>query len=48
MPCEELEVRQKLIEQFNLGSKHPLLLIRFGYSEKMPYSLRRDAEKVIL
>jgi len=48
MPCEELEVRQKLIEQFNLGSKHPLLLIRFGYSEKMPYSLRRDTEKVIL
>ncbi len=47
MPCEELEVRKKLVEQFNLGSKHPLLLIRFGYSEKMPYSFRRNLDEVI-
>ncbi|MEL7833477.1 Acg family FMN-binding oxidoreductase [Fodinibius sp. Rm-B-1B1-1] len=47
MPCEELEVRQKLVEKFNLGSKHPLLLIRFGYSDKMPYSFRRDLDQVI-
>lgn len=47
MPCEEVEVRQKLAEEFRLGSKHPLLLIRFGYSEKMPYSLRRDFDEVV-
>lgn len=47
MPCEELKVRKKLVEQFNLDSKHPLLLIRFGYSEKMPYSFRRDLDQVI-
>jgi len=47
MPCEELEVRKELAAKFNLGSKHPLLLIRFGYSEPMPYSSRRDLEEVL-
>lgn len=47
MPCEEPEVRNKLSVQFDLDSRHPLLLIRFGYSEKMPYSLRRDVKEVI-
>ena len=47
MPCEELEVRKKLVETFNLGSKHLLLLIRFGYSNRMPYSLRREMDQVI-
>lgn len=49
MPCEELEVRQKLIEQLNLrNGEQPLLLIRLGYSEKMPYSFRRPLEDVVL
>lgn len=48
MPCEELEVREKLVTKFNLGSTHPLLLIRFGYSENMPYSHRRDVDKVLV
>jgi hypothetical protein len=48
MPCEELEVREKLVKKFNLGSSHPLLLIRFGYSENMPYSHRRDVDKVLV
>ncbi len=42
MPCEELQVREKLIRDFNLGTLTPLLLIRFGYSEPMPYSFRRN------
>ncbi len=42
MPCEELQVREKLIQDFNLGELTPLLLIRFGYSEPMPYSFRRN------
>lgn len=48
MPCEELEVRQQLITQLELGTRQPLLLIRFGYSEKMPYSLRREIQDVII
>ncbi|WP_441000129.1 Acg family FMN-binding oxidoreductase [Fodinibius sp. SL11] len=48
MPCEELDVRKKLATTLNLGSKHPLLLIRFGYSENMPYSHRRGVDKVLV
>lgn len=48
MPCEELEVRKKIIKQFQLETRHPLLLIRFGYSDKTPYSFRRHVNDVIL
>lgn len=49
MPCEELEVRQKLIELLSLKhGEQPLLLIRLGYSEKMPYSFRRPLKDVVL
>lgn len=48
MPCEELEVRMKLAEKLGISKKHPLLLIRFGYSEKMPYSFRRQVNDVII
>ncbi|MEO0075569.1 MAG: hypothetical protein ABIK31_05610 [candidate division WOR-3 bacterium] len=46
MPCEEISVRQKLAKVLELGNKHPLLLIRYGYAEKMPYSFRRSVEDV--
>ena len=42
MPCEELQVRDKLIHDFHLRDLTPLLLIRFGYSDPMPYSFRRN------
>ena len=42
MPCGELQVREKLINDFHLENLTPLLLIRFGYSEPMPYSFRRN------
>lgn len=49
MPCEELEVRKKLGRHLNLlKEQQPLLLIRLGYSEKMPYSFRRPVEDVML
>jgi Nitroreductase family len=41
MPCEEVSVRRKLQTFLNLGNKQPMLLIRMGYSEPMPYSFRR-------
>jgi hypothetical protein len=47
MPCEEIEVRKKMIADFNLGTRHPLLLVRFGYADTMPYSFRKPTEEVI-
>jgi len=41
MPCGELQVRNELIRDFNMQDLTPLLLIRFGYSDPMPYSFRR-------
>lgn len=48
MPCEELSVRKKMGAHFNLKNEHPLLLIRLGYSEKMPYSYRRPLHEIIV
>jgi nitroreductase len=49
MPCEEVELRSKLSAQLNLSKEQqPLLLIRLGYSEKMPYSFRRPLQEVIV
>jgi hypothetical protein len=47
MPCEELQVREKLMRDFNLRDLTPLLLIRFGYSEPMPYSFRRNLSNMV-
>jgi len=48
MPCEEISIRQNLIQNFKLDSgKQPLLLIRFGYGKVMPYSFRLPFEKVL-
>ncbi|WP_093409802.1 hypothetical protein [Salegentibacter flavus] len=46
MPCEEIQVRNKMARQFKLTG-HPLLLIRLGYSKKMPYSYRRPLADVL-
>lgn len=48
MPCEEVSVRQKLAKELGVENKHPLLLIRYGYADKMPYSYRRNTEDVIV
>ncbi|MBD0333091.1 MAG: hypothetical protein ICV66_10575 [Chitinophagaceae bacterium] len=48
MPCEELSIRSKMIEQFHFGASQPLLLIRFGYGEKLPYSFRRPVADVLV
>ncbi|MCO5723277.1 Acg family FMN-binding oxidoreductase [Robiginitalea marina] len=47
MPCEEPAVRKKLAAALGLDRGHPLLLVRFGYSEPMPYSFRRPAAEVL-
>ena len=47
MPCEEIEIRKKLATYLGLHeNQQPLLLIRLGYSEFMPYSFRRSVDQV--
>ncbi|MEO1401593.1 MAG: hypothetical protein AAFV72_10155 [Cyanobacteria bacterium J06635_1] len=48
MPCEVLSVRAELRQQLGLTEDaQPLLLIRLGYSELMPYSPRRPLQQVL-
>ena len=48
MPCEERPVREKFAEWLGLeNGEQPLLLVRIGYSQKMPYSNRRPVEEVL-
>ncbi len=47
MPCEELVIRKKLAKELGVENKHPLLLIRYGYADQMPYSYRRSFDEVI-
>lgn len=48
MPCEVMSSRLKLARLLNLqNGELPLLMVRIGYSSKMPYSYRRPAEQVL-
>jgi hypothetical protein len=38
--------KQEYSKELGIENKHPLLLIRYGYANKMPYSLRRSFEEV--
>lgn len=46
MPCRDPELRDKMRAHFRL-SGIPMLLIRIGYSEQMPYSHRRALEDAV-
>lgn len=48
MPCEEVEVRSKLQGHLGLKTKHPLLLLRIGYSNPRPESYRRSVDDVLI
>lgn len=48
MPCEEAGVRLEMARHLNLANQHLLLLLRLGYSNKMPYSFRRSMNDVII
>jgi nitroreductase len=49
MACEERPVREELAALLGLhNGEQPLLLVRIGYSEKMPYSYRRPVEEVLI
>ena len=47
MPCEELIVREKLKNLMGFTTQEPLLLIRIGYADPLPYSYRRPVEAVV-
>ncbi len=46
MPCEEKEIRRQMTEELGL-SGHPLLLLRVGQGNDMPYSFRRNIYEII-
>jgi hypothetical protein len=47
-PIEVRELRSQFQSAMGLGSSLPQLLVRFGYAEAMPHSLRRSVEQVII
>ncbi len=47
-PIEEQHVRSQLQSGFGLGASFPQLLVRFGYANAMPRSLRRPVEQVLI
>jgi hypothetical protein len=47
-PIEVAEVRGEFQTAMSLGSALPQLLVRFGYADAMPQSVRRPVEQVLL
>ncbi len=46
-PIETPDLRPELQRVLDSGDAYPQLLLRFGYAEPMPYSLRRPVETVL-
>ncbi len=47
-PCEVETLSQELRAEMNINNNYPMLLMRIGYSEEMPYSMRRPLEDVMI
>ncbi len=47
-PNEVSELSLEMAKRLGLSNEYPTVLIRIGYGEKMPYSLRRNIESCIL
>jgi hypothetical protein len=47
-PAQVPEVRSQLQSYLSLGRSHPQVLVRFGYANAMPRSLRRPVEQVLV
>jgi hypothetical protein len=47
-PIEVAELRSQFQTAMGLGAFLPQVLVRFGYAEAMPRSLRRPVEQVIM
>jgi hypothetical protein len=47
-PVEVTSLKKELASYMTLGSSSPQLLLRYGYSNPMPYSFRRSLKEVIV
>lgn len=47
-PAEVPELRSQLQSHLGLGAAQPQLLLRFGYADPLPHSLRRPLEEVLV
>ena len=47
-PIEVPELRDQFREAMGLGSSQPQLLLRYGYADAMPYSLRRPVQDLLM
>jgi hypothetical protein len=47
-PAEVTELRSQLQSYLHLGTAQPQLLLRFGYADPLPHSLRRPLEEVLV
>lgn len=47
-PCEVESIANVIQEKINIGYEIPVLLLRIGYGELMPYSPRKDIKDVIV
>ena len=47
-PVEVAELRSQFQSALGIGAARPQLLVRFGYADAMPRSLRRPVEQVVV
>jgi hypothetical protein len=47
-PNEAGKLSVEMTETLNLSDEYPIILLRIGYGEEMPYSKRKDIEEVII
>ena len=46
-PLEVADLRSEFQSYLNIGTAQPQLLMRFGYADPMPHSLRRPVEQIL-
>ncbi len=47
-PCEVSQLAQEIQKELPLENNYPMLLMRIGYTDKMPYSVRKDIDDVLI
>lgn len=47
-PNEIRELSEQMVKALNISDEHPVVLLRIGYGDKMPYSKRKEINEVII
>ncbi len=47
-PCEVDIISNKIKEEMNINNNYPMVLMRIGYANSMPYSARKSIDEVII